>query len=63
MTLTYLYWEVLGYNSIVSLYLKIDFVEANSVDPDDTRIIQHFSVFFTDCQSMHLGVTNKERDK
>ena len=44
------------------IFLKIDFVLANSVDPDE---MPHYAPFyqgtFTVCQSTHLGVTSKQR--
>ena len=43
-------------NKILFFSLKIVFVSANSVDPDE---MSHYAV----CQSMHLGITSIQRVK
>ena len=48
----------------INLSLKIIFVLANSVDPDEMpQTMWHFIWVFTICQSIHLGVTGKKRNK
>ena len=45
------------------LPLAIDFVLANSADPDEIHIMRHFIWVFTYCQITHLGVSCLQKAK
>ena len=58
------YLGVTGYgfqNYIVFLSLKMDFVLANSADPDEMLHYAAFHLVFTVSQHTHLGVSGLQR--